>query len=439
MGELFDSGFLYFSGLLEVLLEIIFYGRFVGKKGTIVQNILFIILGCMIVNLPTGALLKLAIFTVALFMYGVLVLKASGGTAILYAILTAEIMQLCFGIIGSVTMVLSSFLYEINPTVFSKVFMIAGNLLALCLTCLCYWIVFKCLANKEDIQNQYVLIILTPLLMIFVVSEYISHTFYGNIVSAQQASGFLISNHIQMLAVQALGIISIFAMMYAYQKLSVAFSASRKLSLLEQQSHFQKQYVEEAQAHYDSTKSLRHDMKNHVLIIKGLLENADYEKAKAYIEEMDIVTANLSFPFQTGNAVLDVLLENKAALAANKGITVSSTLKVPFPCSVGDMDFCIILSNALDNAIHACEKLGMDEKKYIRISSSRQKDFLLIEIENSFNGSRHFKQGIGLSNIKWVTEKYGGAVDISIEDKSFCLSVLLVISQQPQNISQQTY
>ena len=242
-----------------------------------------------------------------------------------------------------------------------------------------------------------------------------------------------------MLAVQTLGLISIFAIMYAYQKLSVAFSTSRKLSLLEQQSHFQKQYVEEAQTHYDSTKALRHDMKNDVLIIKGLLENADYEKAKAYIQEMDIVTANLSFPFQTGNAVLDVLLENKAALAANKGITVSSTLKVPFPCSVGDMDFCIILSNALDNAIHACEKLGMDEKKYIRISSSRQEDFLLIEIENSFNGSRHFKQGIGLSNIKWVTEKYGGAVDISIEDKSFCLSVLLVISQQPQNISQQTY
>lgn len=32
MGELFDSVFLYFSGLLEVVLEIIFYGRFVGKE-----------------------------------------------------------------------------------------------------------------------------------------------------------------------------------------------------------------------------------------------------------------------------------------------------------------------------------------------------------------------------------------------------------------------
>ena len=145
--------------------------------------------------------------------------------------------------------------------------------------------------------------ILTPLLMILVVSEYISHAFYGNVISVEQASDFLIGNHIQMLAVQTLGLISIFCYYVCLSKTSVAFSTSRKLSLLEQQSHFQKQYVEEAQTHYDSTKALRHDMKNHVLIIKGLLENADYEKAKAYIEEMDIVTANLSFPFQTGNAV----------------------------------------------------------------------------------------------------------------------------------------
>lgn len=439
MGELFDSVFLYFSGLLEVILEISFYSKFVGKIGTAIQNILFVTLGCVVINFPTEALLKLTVFIAVLFLYGIFVLKASSGPAILYAILTAEIMQLCFGIFNSITMILSSFVYDIDPAVFSKVFMITGNLLALGLTYLCYWGVFKCLERKENIQNQYVSMILTPLLMIFVVSEYISHTIYGNVISIEKASDFLNSNHIQMFVIQLLGIISILAIMYAYQKLSIAFSTSKKLSLLEQQSYFQKQYVEEAQAHYDSTKSLRHDMKNHVLIIKGLLESADYEKAKAYIEEMDIVTAKLSFPFQTGNAILDILLENKAALSANKGITISSTLKVPFPCSVGDMDFCIILSNALDNAIHACEKLGADEKKYIRISSRRQGDFLLIEIENSFHGNRHFKQGIGLSNIKWVTEKYGGAMDISIEDKTFCLSVLLVISQQPQNISQQAY
>ena len=62
MGELFDSVFLYFSGLLEVVLEIIFYGRFVGKRGTAIQNILFVVFGCVIINLPIEALLKLVLF-----------------------------------------------------------------------------------------------------------------------------------------------------------------------------------------------------------------------------------------------------------------------------------------------------------------------------------------------------------------------------------------
>ena len=55
MGELFDSVFLYFSGLLEVVLEIIFYGRFVGKRGTAIQNILFVVLGCVILLRYLGA------------------------------------------------------------------------------------------------------------------------------------------------------------------------------------------------------------------------------------------------------------------------------------------------------------------------------------------------------------------------------------------------
>lgn len=437
MNGLFDGFFLNFSGLLEILLEVIFFSRFTGKKGTMIQNILFIALGCIAINLPIAVLLKLLIVASVLFVYGVLALKVSGKTAMLYAILTVEIMQLCFGIFNSITMLLSAFFYERNPAVFGYLFMIAGSLSALGLTCLCCWIVWKYFHQKENIQNQYVLMILTPLLMIFIVSEYICHTFYGNVVSFERASDFLSNGHLQMLVVQILGMLSIFSIMYACQKLSDAFMVSKKLSLLEQQSHFQKQYVEEARTHYDSTKSFRHDVKNHVLIIKGLLENRDIDKAKTYIDEMDIVSTSLSFPFQTNNPVLDILLENKAALAQNKGTSVISTLKVPVPCSVGDMDFCIILSNALDNAIHACEKLGEKEKKYIRISSRRQEDFLLIEIENSFNGNRRFKQGVGLSNIKWVTEKYDGAMDISINDKVFCLSLLLVISQQSENISRQ--
>lgn len=310
MSNILNIVFPYFSGLLEVLLEVIFFGNFIGKRSTWVQRILFMALALSVINLPLTALLKLGLFIAILSLYGIFILKASSGAVILYAVLTAEIMQLCFGVLNSLTMILSSFLYERNPIVFSHIFMIAGNILAIGLSYLCYWLAFKHLEHKEDTQNQYVLMILTPLLTIFVVSEYINKTFYGNVISIEQSSEILIGNHITMFIVQSLGVISIFTIMYAYQKLSMTFSMSKKLSLLEQQSHFQKQYVEEAQAHYDSTKSIRHDMKNHILIVKGLLEKSDIEKAKNYLEELDIVIANLSFPFQTNNPVLDVLLEN---------------------------------------------------------------------------------------------------------------------------------
>ena len=92
------------------------------------------------------------------------------------------------------------------------------------------------------------------------------------------------------------------------------------------------------------------------------------------------------------------------------------------------MDFCIILSNALDNAINACEKIRTNQKKYIHISSHKKQDFLLIEIENSFDGNAHFKEGIGLSNIRWTAQKYDGTIDITTTNTTFCLSILLVIS-----------
>lgn len=237
-----------------------------------------------------------------------------------------------------------------------------------------------------------------------------------------------------MLIVQLLGIFSIFSILYAYQKLTDSFLLHNKLSMLTQQTHFQRQYVKEAWTHYTNTRALRHDMKNHIMIIKGLLEKQDFLKAKAYIDELNIATLNTSFPFPTNNPILDVLLENKIALANSKEIHISSSLNIPSPCIVTDMDFCIILSNALDNAINACEKISTNQKnifiskKYIHISSHQQEDFLLIEIENSFDGNTHFKEGIGLSNIRWIAQKYDGTIEITTNNTIFCLSVLLVIS-----------
>ena len=60
-----------------------------------------------------------------------------------------------------------------------------------------------------------------------------------------------------------------------------------------------------------------------------------------------------------------------------------------------------------------------------------------MEIKNSFDGKKISRIGIGLSNIKTVAEKYNGTMSYEIQDKTFVLSILLIIPQQPKDISQQ--
>ena len=152
---------------------------------------------------------------------------------------------------------------------------------------------------------------------------------------------------------------------------------------------------------------------------------------------MQIITEDLSFCCSTNNPVVDILVGNKLGIARSNGIGVSCSLILPYPCSVRDIDLCIILSNGLDNAIQACQKIDSGTEKYIRVSSSTQGDFILLEIENSIRRKELFKRGTGLMNIKAVAEKYEGAISVKMGDASFILSVLLVISQQSPCIPHQ--
>ncbi len=116
------------------------------------------------------------------------------------------------------------------------------------------------------------------------------------------------------------------------------------------------------------------------------------------------------------------------------GIDTNCSLVLPYPCTVRDIDFCIILSNALDNAINAYKNLDNSSEKYINITGYKQRDFILIEIENSFQEKNMPGKGTGLANIKAAVRKYNGAVGIRTGHGIFTLSILLVIPQHPDNI-----
>ena len=111
------------------------------------------------------------------------------------------------------------------------------------------------------------------------------------------------------------------------------------------------------------------------------------------------------------------------------GMDVDCSLLLPYPCGIRDI--------ALDNAIQAVRSLNTGIEKYIRVSGRIQGDFLMMEIENSFHGKGAFKKGTGLSNVKKVAERYGGAMSIETPENVFVLHVLLIIPQHPESNPQQ--
>ena len=186
---------------------------------------------------------------------------------------------------------------------------------------------------------------------------------------------------------------------------------------------------------YDRTKAFRHDIKNHLSVLNGLLNSGKLDESKSYLQKLEAASTKLSIPYQTGNPVVDILLSEKLELAKADGILSEVTLCLPKSCRVDDFDLCVIFANALDNAIRACQVI--EGAKSIRISGERQGDFYMLAFENTCSDEPLPPAGTGLSNIKSMAEKYHGAMLAEKVDRHFCLNVLLNISLHSESISVQ--
>lgn len=428
MADPMDFFNLYVVGSAQLLLEFCFFVRFLHKKIKLYYYFLFTACALAVIHfVPTGNLADFGACLLLLSAGGILICRSDWKSAVLYAALAMEIMQLCFGIINSLSSALYPLLTGFDRNAVGIALMLAGSAASLLLTGFFYCVVDRHFSFCETAEKRYPFLVLIPVLMIFIMDEYINSFIYGLVVT-DEIGVYVPVNHSQMLVMQLLGMASLFCILFAYKKLLQSFRLATKLSLLEQEEHSLCQYVEEAKARYEKTKAFRHDIKNHITVIKSLLENGNAKQALDYMGDMEDITQELSFPCSTNNPAVDILVSNKLGVAKSMGIDALCSLTLPYPCGLRDMDVCIILSNALDNAIHACKNMAENADKHIHVTGRVQGDFLFLEIENSFPGKGPLKKGTGLSNIKAVTEKYHGAMSIKTTGASFILNVLLIIS-----------
>ncbi len=424
----------FVMGSVEMLFLFYFFVKLLRKKVRSYFYLLFAVFAAVCYHfVRVDTIAGFALVVLLLIAGGILLCHAEFKSSLLYAALVVEIMQLCYGIVKSLLSVLYPLMSVAFQDMAGMVFMLSGELISLLLSGFCYYMVYRHFSCYINTEIQYMYLVFIPFLMIFIMDEYINSVIYGwEIIEDDGTTQYLI-NHWQLLIIQLLGISSLFCILYAYKKLLQNFRLNMELSLLEQEERSLSQYVEEAKTHYEKTKSFRHDIRNHIAVVRELLQNGKTQQALHYIEDMEDIAKELSFPCSTNNPVVDVLVGNKLGIATNMGIDVDCSLLLPYPCGLRDIDICIILSNALDNAIHACKNMSSGAEKYIHVSGRIQGDFLMMEIGNSFQGKEMFKKGTGLSNIKTAVEKYHGAMSIKTHGTEVVLNVLLVIPQRLEN------
>ena len=207
--------------------------------------------------------------------------------------------------------------------------------------------------------------------------------------------------------------------------------AEKRRLLLENRVVEVHRQVEELSEIYGDIRGLRHDLRNHIENLAASVRgNSELEN---YLRRMTETVARLDFADKTGNAITDIILHQTRQRAKKSRINFDADFH--FVARFDAYDVSVILNNALENALEACEKTGGGE---IQLRSYERGGLYFIEVANNFTGEIRWNgdipattktdtknHGVGLTNIRRCAQKYLGEIEIDAARNIFRLTVML--------------
>ena len=125
------------------------------------------------------------------------------------------------------------------------------------------------------------------------------------------------------------------------------------------------------------------------------------------------------------NLILSSYIEKAQALQIQTTLSVTATDFSRFQIT----DLCSLLSNALENAIHACTQITYPEGRYINLKLYEKNEQLCINLANSYEEEPAFENdipvshkvghGFGVQSMISVVNKYSGIYGFFAENGEF--------------------
>ena len=215
------------------------------------------------------------------------------------------------------------------------------------------------------------------------------------------------------------------------------------LKLQKQKSEIDTEYYSILQNQYENSNILIHDIKRHLLSIKELSNEKDFEGINKYID-------NLYENYQI--KYLRIYSDNKLINAIiNRYMNTCKDKTIDFYCDIRDIDFSFmsdnditsLLDNLLENAIEATQ--NANNKKIELTVKPINTNYIVINAWNycscapnlkdgklQTTKSNKFIHGYGIKSIERIAKQYDGNVSHSFnpDEMKFTLSVVLKIKEK---------
>lgn len=186
-------------------------------------------------------------------------------------------------------------------------------------------------------------------------------------------------------------------------------------------------------------RSYRHDMRHHMTALAAMLQQGDAESARRYVANLQGQLVQIETETWCRNAAVNGVLSAYLSQARDLGCELEVSVSLPGELPFEEVDLCMVLANALENAIRACGELPEGEQRYIRLSAAlADRNKLTIYLQNPCaedvkydsdgfpDVPRREGHGQGLRSIAAVAEKYHGLFLSDCSGHVFTLRVALL-------------
>lgn len=266
-----------------------------------------------------------------------------------------------------------------------------------------------------------------PLLLAFIVAVIVEHY----LINIER---FNVEDITSLLIILAVLLIAFILTYIKFMESNIlAHKQESQILALEHRNEMQYIFYEEKRKYEHEIQRIRHDLKNHLLLLK---EDNSIRNTTYYNEMLEIIESDSTI--LSGCNVFDVLINEKKKHAESLGIefrilVVKNISRINY---IKERDLCSIFGNVLDNAI---ESAGKVTDAYIEIKVDIINSFFYMNIKNSFDpksinesaGKFHTTKhdstihGIGLQSVSISLEKYDGHMVIKHEEDVFSLEIMI--------------